>query len=93
MFRATIQMFGLPKQITYLPEVEVDLSDPAGVQQLIAALRSRITALEGPVILPGTDRLTDNYAFVINGEFHLSDSDIRVKKGDRIVLILLATGG
>jgi molybdopterin converting factor small subunit len=93
MFKATVQMFGLPKQITALPDVEVDLSDQAGVQQLTAALNSKIPALEGSVILPGTDRLTDNYAFVINGEFHLSDSDVRIKNGDRIVLILLATGG
>jgi molybdopterin converting factor small subunit len=86
-------MFGLPRQLTSLPGVEVELNESAGIQQLIAALKSKIPALEGPVILQGIDRLTDNYAFVINGEFHLTDSDIRLKNGDRIVLILLATGG
>jgi molybdopterin converting factor small subunit len=93
MFKSKVQMFGLPQQLTSLSDVEVDLSDPAGVQQLTAALRSKMPALEGPVILHELDRLTDNYAFVINGEFHLNDSDIRIKNGDRIVLILLATGG
>ena len=93
MSKFVIRMFGIPQQITNLSEVEVELENGAGIEEVIAALRNKVPALEGPVILRGEDRITENYAFVINGQFQPIDSEIRIQNGDRIALVLLAVGG
>jgi molybdopterin converting factor small subunit len=89
----TVEMFGLSPQITDINKVELELKEGAGLKDLVAALRRKIPALEGSVIKPGEDRLTDWYVFSINGQFQDSDSEIRLRSGDRITLLLLATGG
>ena len=93
MSKFLIRLFGIPQQITKLSEVEVELKNGAGLKEVIAALRTKVSALEGPVILSSEDRLTESYAFVINGQFQPNDSDIRIQNGDRIALVLLAVGG
>jgi len=93
MIRCVVEMFGLPPEITELREVGVELKDRASLGDLIAALRRKIPALEGRVIRAGEDRLTQYYAFNINGRFHFDDSKLQLQDGDRVVLLLLASGG
>jgi molybdopterin converting factor small subunit len=93
LFKCTIGLFGIPRDVTDEREVEVELPDEAGLTDLIAALRRKIPNLEGHVIRDGEDKLTDYYAFNINGRFYSDDKDIRVRSGDRIGLLALATGG
>ena len=88
-----IRMFGIPQQITNLSEVEVELKNGAGINEVVAALRNKVPALEGPVILRGEDHITESYAFVINGQFQPDDGEIQIQNGDRIALVLLAVGG
>jgi len=83
----------MPRQIAAGNEVELELPDTAGLADLIAALRSAIPGLEGPVILAGEDNLTDNYGFNINGRFYTDGKEVRVRPGDRVALLALATGG
>jgi molybdopterin converting factor small subunit len=73
--------------------VEVELKDKAGLTDVIAALRRKISKLEGTVILTGEDKLTEHYAFNINGRFYIDDKEIRIRSGDRVGLLALATGG
>jgi molybdopterin converting factor small subunit len=93
MNKWTIPMYGLPWQITEKREVEVELSDNAGMVEVVAALRKRIPALEGTVIVRGEDRLADEYKFNINGTFYFAGMDFKLKKGDRIALLVPMTGG
>jgi molybdopterin converting factor small subunit len=93
MNKWVIPMYGLPREITEKREVEVELRDGAGMAEVLAALREKVPALEGPVIVPGGDRLVDEYKFNINGSFYYSGMDFRLKKGDRIALLVPMTGG
>ncbi len=93
MFKCTIELYGIPRQITTERKVEVELSDGAGLAEIIAALRSKIPSLSGTVFYPDDDRLMEFYAFNINGRFYVDDREIRVHEGDRIALLALAAGG
>ncbi len=93
MNRYIVQLFGLPREITELREVEVGLKGGANLGDVIAALRRAIPTLEGRVIRAGEDRLIENYGFNINGRFYLNDEEVQLKDGDRIALLTLATGG
>jgi molybdopterin converting factor small subunit len=89
----TIPMYGLPREITELREVEVELSEGAGMAEVVAALKGKVPSLEGPVIVPGQDRLMDQYKFNVNGSFYFAGMDFNLKKGDRIALLVPMTGG
>ena len=93
MFKCTVEMFGLPEEITDRRKVEVELKDGASPRDVVAALRREIPALEGPVIRCGEDQLVERYGFYINGRFYTGDEEVQLKDGDRVVLLTLATGG
>jgi molybdopterin converting factor small subunit len=93
MFKIIIPMYGLPREITELREVEVELRDGAGMAEVIAALREKVPSLEGPVIRPGEDRLVEQYKFNINGRFYFDGQDLKLHKVDRIALLVPMTGG
>jgi molybdopterin converting factor small subunit len=88
-----IPMYGLPREITEKREVEVELSEGAGMAEVVAALRKKVPALEGPVIVSGENRLMEEYKFNINGSFYFAGMDFNLKKGDRIALLVPMTGG
>jgi len=93
MFKCVVKIFGLPREITELREVEVELNDGAGMPEIIAALRNKIPTLEGPVIRPGEDRLVELYKFNVNGTFYFDGMDLHLRRGDRVALLTPATGG
>ena len=86
-------MFGLSKEITELRNIEIELYEGASLRDLVAALRHKIPALEGAVIRPGQDRLTEQYVFNIDGRFYFDKDKVELRDGVSIRLILLATGG
>jgi molybdopterin converting factor small subunit len=93
MFKCVIGLYGLPRGIADEHKVEVELIDEASLTDVIAALRREIPKLEGPVIRAGEDKLTEHYAFNINGRFYIDDRGIRVRSGDKVALLALAAGG
>ena len=88
----TVEMFGL-SPFTEDNSVEVEMREGASVAELVAALRKKMPAFRGRVIMADQDRLVENYGFYVNGEFVSDEGTVVLKQGDRIVLILLATGG
>jgi hypothetical protein len=88
----TIEMFGL-SPFAETNAVDIDLQDNAGIEQLIEALGKAMPSFRGRVIQEERNSLVENYGLYINGQFISDDQDVRIKPGDRIVLILLATGG
>jgi len=93
LFKCVVGLFGLPHGITGEHKVEVELKDEARLTDVIATLRREIPKLEGPVIRAGEDKLTEHYAFNINGRFYIDDKEIRICSGDNVGLLALAAGG
>jgi molybdopterin converting factor small subunit len=93
MFKCVIPMYGLPREITELREAEVELNEGAGMAEVIAALKEKVPALEGPVIRKGENRLAEQYKFNLNGRFYFDGQDFKLHKGDRIALLVPMTGG
>jgi hypothetical protein len=93
MIKCTVEMWGLPREVSGLGEVEIEVEDNASLHDVIAALKHRVPALEGSVICKGEDRLEDTCAFNIHGQFFLEDERLQLKGGDCLRLLTLATGG
>lgn len=86
-------MYGLPREITPLREVEVELKDNAAMADVLAAMKNRVPSLEGPVIRKGENRLVDQFKFNVNGRFYFDGQDFILNAGDRIALLVPMTGG
>lgn len=93
MFSCVVGLFGLPSEVTELREVAVEVDDGADLRGVVGALRREIPALEGDIICAAEDRLTEYYAFNVNGRFYQDDNGLQIKPGDRVALLLLASGG
>jgi molybdopterin converting factor small subunit len=93
MFTIVIPIYGLPREIGTIREVEVQLKDGAGMADVVAAIREKAPALEGPVIRRGEERLMDYFKFNLNGQFYFDGMDFELHKGDRIALLMPVTGG
>jgi len=93
MFKCKIQIYGLPREITPLREAEVEISNGAGMAEVVAALRNKIPSLEGPVIRPGEGRLQEMFKFNINGHFYFDGMDFHLHPEDRIALLVPVTSG
>lgn len=90
--KLTIEMYGL-SPYTESNQVDLEIKDGAGLGELISALVRRIPSFEGHVKQVGRNRLVENYGLYVNGQFVDPDEQIQLKKDDRVVLLLLATGG
>jgi molybdopterin converting factor small subunit len=93
MAKWIIPMYGLPREITPLREVEIELNDNACMADVLAAMKAKIPALEGPVIRNGENRLVDQFKFNVNGRFYFDGQDFTLHQGDRIALLVPMTGG
>ena len=93
MIKCKVEMWGLPREISGLQEVEVRVKDDASLRDIIAALKREVPKLEGAVIRSGEDRLEESCAFNIDGQFYLEDEEVKLKDGDCLRLLTLATGG
>lgn len=87
----TVEMFGL-SPYTEANSANVDVENGATIGHLLEQLARKVPQLKGRVIQPD-NRLVENYGLYINGEFVTDNAAVRIKQGDRVVLILLATGG
>ena len=94
MFKCTVGIYGLPSEITSQRTVEMELEDGAGLGEVIAGMRQQIPLLEGRVIVKDEDKLTERFAFNVNGRFYFGDGgNLIIKRGDNIALLSVATGG
>ena len=93
MLSFEIEMFGLPSNITKLRKIRLKLNEGASLRDLVAALQQAIPTLDGPVIQAGENQLVDRYGFNINGLFYTGKQEFKLKRGDKIALMTLATGG
>ena len=96
MIKCIVEFFGVPVKTTET-KVEIELKEGAKLKDVIAALRYKLPALEGKIIVPGQDRMVEGYTFNIHGHFYVdgydNDQDIQFKDGDRIAVLTIPTGG
>ena len=96
MIKCIVEFFGVPVKTTE-SKIEIELKEGAKLKDIIAALRHKLPALEGKIIVPGADRMVEGYTFNIHGKFYVdgydNDSDIQLKNGDRIAVLTIPTGG
>lgn len=93
MIKCTVEMWGLPREVSGLSEVEVSVKENAGLPDVIAALKRKVPKLEGAVIASGANRLEDTCVFNIGGQFLQEEEKVTLRNGDRLRLLTLATGG
>ena len=93
IFKCIIPLYGLPREVTTVRQVEVELSDGAGMVEVIAAIKDKIPSLDGPVFRKGENRLEEQFKFNINGQFYYEGMDFQLHPGDRIALLVPMTGG
>jgi molybdopterin converting factor small subunit len=93
LFKCLIGLYGLPRELAGAREVEIELPDEASLSEVVETLRREIPNLEGRVIRAEKDKLTSYYAFNINGRFYNDDKQIRIRKGDKIALLAIVSGG
>jgi ThiS family len=96
MPKCTVDFFGLPLKITEL-NVSIELPEKAKLKDIIAALRRKVPALEGTIIVPGEDRMIDGFTFNIHGRFYVDgvdgDNSLDIQDGDHIALLTIPVGG
>jgi|WetSurMetagenome_2_1015567.scaffolds.fasta_scaffold202064_1 hypothetical protein len=90
--KLTVEMYGL-SPYTNLNKIDIDLEAESGIPQFISAIGQKIPTFEGHVKEAGINRLVETYGLYINGQFVQQDDPIKLKSGDRVVIILLAVGG
>jgi hypothetical protein len=90
--KLNVEMFGLSPFVD-TNAVEVEVEGDSSLPRVIEALGHKLPALRGRVIDPDQNRLVENYGLYVNGQFVSGDEPVRLKASDRVVLILLATGG
>ena len=93
MFKGVVYIYGLPREIADVREVHVELNDNAGMAEVIAAMKEKVPALDGPVFREGENRLQQFYKFNINGDFYYDGHDFKLNKEDRIALLMPVTAG
>ena len=96
MIKCTVEFFGVPVKTSEL-KVEIEVKEGAHLKDVIGALRHKVPALEGNIIVPGKDKMVDGYTFNIHGKFYIDgyddDKDILLKNGDIIAVLTIPVGG
>ena len=96
MTRCSVEFFGLPAKLSEL-KVEIEVKEGAKLKDVVAALRRKVPALEGSIIVAGEDRMVDGYTFNIHGRFYTDsddgDENLQLRDGDRIALLTVPIGG
>ena len=96
MTKCTVDFFVLPASITE-QKVEIEVKEGAKLRDIIAALRLKVPALEGKIIITGQDYMVDGFTFNIHGHFYVdgfdNDQDLQLKDGDHIALLTMPVGG
>jgi len=93
MVKNIVYIYGLPKEIADVREVEIELKNGTHMSDVIAALKEKVPALEGPVFRKGENRLQELYKFNVNGDFYYDGQDFQLQSKDRIALLMPVTGG
>ena len=96
MIKCSVEFFGVPTKLTEM-KVEIEVKEGAKLRDVIAALRRKVPAVEGSIIVAGENRMMEGYTFNIHGHFYTendnNDENLQLREGDRIALLTIPIGG
>ena len=92
-FKCVIPLYGISHELAPRRQVELELSDGAGMAEVIGAIKKKVPALDGKAFKKGENVLEEQYKFNINGKFYFEGMDFQLHPGDRIALLVPITGG
>jgi molybdopterin converting factor small subunit len=94
MITCTIELYGLSAELAGISEAVLELAgENAGMQELVALIKTRFPELDGIVFKKDENELADDQAFTLNGRFYSGSDEFIVHDGDRIRLLTAAIGG
>ncbi len=90
--KLAVEMYGL-SPFTELNKIDIEIPDQSEFGDVLLALTDKIPSFKGPVVDIAKKTLIETYGLYINGQFIDPNESVRIKEGDRVVIILLAVGG
>ena len=89
----TVELFGVARLLAKTQAVFLSLPHEATLSDVYSALAERLPILVGRVIAPDWGSLSAGYACNINGLDFAHDPDVKVKPGDRVLILSSDAGG
>jgi molybdopterin converting factor small subunit len=89
----TVELFGMAQLLAKTKNVSLVLPEEATLAQLFAALAEQLPILVGRVISPDKSRLVGGCACNFNGLEFVRNPTVKVKTGDRVLILSADAGG
>ncbi len=94
MVTCTVEFFGTARLSARIGEVNLELPNLVGIQEIVEQLGDIVPRLVGTVIRKDLSGLMDSQTLNLNGKQFVSTSDkIRLETGDRLLLVSNQPGG
>ena len=87
------ELFGLARLLCARRQVQITVPTQATTSHLVAALATACPQLVGQAILEDRSGLQESYIFNLNGTAFLSDQQLELKRGDKVLLFSSQAGG
>jgi len=89
----TVELFGMAQLLAKTKNVSLVLPQEATLAQLFAALAEQLPILVGQVISPDKNQLVGGCACNLNGLEFVRNPTVKVKTGDRVLILSADAGG
>jgi hypothetical protein len=89
----TVEFLGLSRRLTQTKECLVDLEGQVSLRDVLRELASRFPGLLGPIIIPDTFDLSPSYLVNLDGRRAVTDPDIPLHDGQRLLFMFVEAGG
>ncbi|MET0502822.1 MAG: NTP transferase domain-containing protein [Candidatus Binatia bacterium] len=89
----TVELFGMAQLLAKTKAVSLALPQEATLAEVFAALAERLPILVGRVITPQKNRLVGGCACNVNGLEFVRNPTVKVKTGDRVLILSADAGG
>jgi molybdopterin converting factor small subunit len=93
LISCTVELFGMARLIAKTKIVELQLPQEATLADLLVALAEQLPSLVGRVISPEKNNLMSGCACNVNGLEFVRDPDVKIRTGDKILIISADAGG
>ena len=88
-----VELFGLTKRIVGEKKIEIELKDKNTLKNLTQELIKKYPKLLGKVIKEKTLETIAPYMFNLDGKQAISNLELELKEGDRLLLLFATVGG
>jgi molybdenum cofactor guanylyltransferase len=89
----TVELFGMARLLAKTKTVDLQLPPEATLADLFAELAERLSPLVGRVINPEKNNLMSGCACNVNGLEFVRNPDVKIRTGDKILIVSADAGG